>query len=146
MMIKLLATLTACILVVSAAPLRPPAASNHVSAPPDAHINFTYGVDERTLRPRIFLTGSGNNEFEGYVNSRRTAYAKGGVLYVRPTLMEHVMEDLNAVGNLYVAKTRNFINNTAQPWSHDDDFYFGGPFAGRRMVLPYKHVRYQVSR
>jgi hypothetical protein len=36
---------------------------------------------------------------------------------VKPALTEQVFDDLQAAGNLFVAKTRSYINNTAQPWT-----------------------------
>jgi hypothetical protein len=63
------------------------------------------------------LAGNGNGEFQLYVNSNRTAFVSNGVLHVKPALTEQVFDDLQAAGNLFVAKTRSYINNTAQPWT-----------------------------
>ena len=105
-------------------------------------IQFTYGIDETLFRPQLSVggtsaiivvaepdvatlpcsaspivccwqhSGNGNGEFEMYVNSNRTTYVANRTLFLKPTLTEHVMEDLNAAGTLNVAKSRAFINQT----------------------------------
>jgi hypothetical protein len=55
-----------------------------------------------------------------YVNSERSAYVKNRTLHIKPVLTEQVFDDLIASGNLYVAKMRAFINNTAQPWTYNN--------------------------
>ena len=55
-----------------------------------------------------------------YVNSERTSYVRNRTLHIKPVLTEQVFDDLIASGNLYVAKTRAFINNSAQPWTYNN--------------------------
>lgn len=118
---------------------------SHALVKSPIEIDFLYGIDEQLIHPEITHSGGGNGEFNMYVNSMRTSYVKNKTLFIKPALSEHVMDDLQAAGTLFVAKTRAFINNTAQPWTYDNDFYYGGAPAGRRMLLPYKHTRYQTD-
>ena len=81
-----------------------------------------------------------------YVNSRLTAEVKAGVLHLKPTLTEAIMEELDEAGENFVAREERWISELHQPISSDYDFEYhesvNYQFAGRRLVLPFKHVRY----
>ena len=114
--------------------------------PPDWSDGFDWGLDERKWEPELSQTGGGNNEFEMYVNSRLTADVKAGVLHLKPALTEALMEELDEVGENFVAREERWISELHQPISSDYDFEYhesvNYQFAGRRLVLPFKHVRY----
>jgi hypothetical protein len=115
-------------------------------AQPDWEDHFEWGMDERKWEPELSQTGGGNNEFEMYVNSRLTTEVKNGVLHLKPTLTESIMEELEEAGENFVAREERWISELHQPISSDYDFEYhesvNYQFAGRRLVLPFKHVRY----
>ena len=77
--------------------------------PPDWSDGFNWGLDERKWEPELSQTGGGNNEFEMYVNSRLTADVKAGVLHLKPALTEALMEELDEVGENFVAREERWI-------------------------------------
>ena len=118
------------------------------------------GLDESKWDLEISQSGGGNGEFEMYVNSLQTAEVvlgkpdseghRNGVLHIRPTLTEKIMDELHASGEAWnVPREEHWISDPKQPISGTADYYYaesaGGQFAGRRLVLPFKHARYTTN-
>ena len=120
------------------------------------------GIDESRWDLELAQGGGGNGEFEMYVNSEQTAsvrlgkpdpappHKRNGVLHIRPQLTEKIMEELHEHGDDWsVPRQEHWLSDPKQPISGDADFYYadsvGGAFAGRRLVLPFKHARYTTN-
>jgi hypothetical protein len=119
-------------------------------AAPDWEDNFEYGLDEHKWGIELTQSGGGNGEFEMYVNSHDTAFVEDGVLHLRPVLTEKIMEELHGFGETTrIAREELWLSEPHQPISNNADFFYAesmeNKFHGRRLVLPFKHVRYTTN-
>lgn len=120
----------------------------------------TGGLDESKWDLELSQSGGGNGEMEMYVNSLQTAEVRldkpnedgirNGILHIRPQLTEKIMEELHGSGEDWnVPRQEHWLSDPRQPISADVDYYYaesvGNRFVGRRLVLPFKHVRYQTN-
>lgn len=114
----------------------------------DFYDPFDYGLDGNNWDLELTQFGGGNGEFQMYVNSYQTFRVENSTLLLKPTLTEHIMEELHAAGADFVAKRAFFEAEDRQGISADHDKFYQenvGNFYGRREVLPFKHVRYQTA-